>query len=248
MNYMYDSQHNNGYDYNNQYPQYNAYAPWQNTKGYMNKCAGVKVPSMTLEGTGIVKAKPDIAVVVLGVMTEGTELRAVQQENAEKVQSVIDSLIRIGVERRDIETESYSIVPQYDFIEGRQEFKGYRVTNTLKITLSNTEEVGKVIDTAVANGANVVNRVDFKLSDPSSTYKIALSKAIMDAVNKAVSIERTLKIIVDKTPISITEESSDVGIFQERSQLMATAATTPIISGEIEVVAKIKAVFNYRKV
>jgi uncharacterized protein YggE len=108
--------------------------------------------------------------------------------------------------------------------------------------------VGKVIDTAVANGANVVNRVDFKLSDPSSTYKIALSKAIMDAVNKAVSIERTLKIIVDKTPISITEESSDVGIFQERSQLMATAATTPIISGEIEVVAKIKAVFNYRKV
>lgn len=53
---------------------------------------------------------------------------------------------------------------------------------------------------------------------------------------------------MDKIPVSITEENYDVGIFQERSQLMATAATTPIISGEIEVVAKIKAIFNYRKV
>lgn len=247
MTYMYDSMYKNGYAYNNQYHQYNPYALWKNSKGCINRSVGIKKLRMILEGTGIVKAMPDIAVVILGVVTEGTELRIVQQENAEKVQSIIDSLIRSGVDRKDIETESYSIVPQYDYIEGRQVFKGYRVTNNLKITVRNVEEVGRIIDTAVANGANIVSSVNFVVSNPSYYYKIALSRAIMDAVSKAVSTERTLNIIIDKTPIDISEESTDRGVVIERRELTAPAVSTPIIGGEVEIVAKVKAVFNYRK-
>lgn len=245
MTYAYDSLYKNGYTYNNQWPQYNPYALWKNSQGCINRSVETKKPRMLLEGTGIIKVKPDAAVVTLGVATEGTELTTVQQENAEKIHSIIDSLTRIGVAKKDIETESYSIVPQYDYIEGKQVFKGYRVTNILKITVRNTEEVGKVIDNAVASGANVVNSVNFMLSDPSNYYKIALSKAIMDAVDKATSIERTLNIIVDKTPINISEESSTRGIVGERRELTASAVSTPIIGGEIEVIARIKAVFNY---
>lgn len=247
MAYMYGSPYKNGYTYNNLYSQHSPYTQGNNSEGNINKHLRVKKPSITLEGTGKVKVVPDIAVVILGVITEGTELSAVQQENAEKIQSVIHALARVGVDSKDIETESYSILPQYDFIEGRQVFKGYRVTNTLKTTLSNTEEVGRVIDAAVASGANIVNDVRFVVSNPTRYYKIALSNAIEDAVNKARSIERKLDIVVDKTPIDILEISPGRDVVGERREFVASAVSTPIIAGETEIVARIKAIFNFRK-
>lgn len=60
-------------------------------------------------------------------------------------------------------------------------------------------------------------------------------------------MEKTLNIIVDRTPIDISEVSSSRNIFEERRELMASAVSTPIIGGEIEITAKVKAIFGYRR-
>lgn len=223
------------------------YDLWSNNQKYRDRSVKVKKPRMVLEGIGTIKVDPDIAVIILGVTTEGDRVEVIQRENGEKVQQIIESLMRTGLEKRNIETESYSIVPQYDYVERKQIFKGYRVTNTLKITVSNIEEVGRIIDIAVENGANVVNSVNFLVSKSSNYYKIALSKAVIDAVDKAINMEKTLNIIVDRIPIDISEESSSKNIFEGRRELMASTVSTPIIGGEIEITAKVKAIFRYRK-
>lgn len=222
-----------------QYPKYGTqhYNTSQNTENLR----------MRLEGIGIVTVEADIAIVRLGVVTENKELRVAQQENAQRIQSVIDALLAIGVDREDIETESYSIMPMYDYVEGQQIFRGYRVTNSLRVTVENIQEVGRVIDTASESGANVVYSVNFTLSDPSEAYKAALSQAIMNAVSKAASIEGTLNITVDKTPIDIVEESFERPITRERDELRAPAAGTPILGGQIEVVSRVRAIFSYRR-
>jgi len=217
-----------------QYPKYGAQ--------HYNTSQNAENLRMRLEGIGIVTMEADIAIVRLGVVTENKELRIAQQENAQRTQRVIDALLAMGVDRADIETESYSIMPMYDYVEGQQIFRGYRVTNSLRITVENIQEVGRVIDTASESGANVVYSVNFTLADPSEAYKVALSQAIINAVNKATSLEETLDIIVDKTPIDIVEESFERPITRERDELRAPMAGTPIISGQIEVISRVRAI------
>ncbi len=242
-----DYPHGNANTYHNVYPYNNQYIAKSDNFRVFDRNTRIEKGTMTLNGAGIIRVQPDSAIVVLGVISESLELRIAQQENAEKVRNIIDTLLRTGIEERNIETESYSIIPQYDYVEGTQVFRGYRVTNNLKVTIRDMDRVGAVVDAAVASGANIVYTVNFAISNPSGIYKRALAQAIVDAINKAIIIERTLNIIVDKTPNTIEEESISTGIIRERDELFAPIATTPIVGGQIEVVARIKATFSYQK-
>jgi uncharacterized protein YggE len=202
---------------------------------------------LKLEGAGAVKTTPDIASVFLGIISEDMVLAKAQQDNAARSKKVIDSIMALGVSEKDIKTENYSIDPQYDYVEGKQVFRGYRVTNNLRITTRNIEGIGRIIDTAVNNGANVVYNVNFSLENYEGYYKRALSLAVLNAVDKAKSLEKTLAISVDKIPTEITEEPADRIEPRELYTLKAPAASTVIKSGEIEVAAKVRAVFNYNK-
>lgn len=203
---------------------------------------------LKIGGSGSVKAAPDIAVAFIGVISEDKELSKAQEDNAVRSKKVVDAIMNLGIPERDIKTESFSITPEYDFIEGKQVFRGYRVNNNLQITIRNINEVGSVIDTAVAAGANAVYNINFAIVNREKIYERALSLAIRDAVSKAESIEKTLNVVVDSTPIEITEEDAErISPKTELYSLQSPAAATPIKSGEIEIVAKIRAIFNYKK-
>lgn len=209
----------------------------------------IKASTLKLEGTGILRTSPDIASAFLGVVTEKKELSEAQKENSAVMDKVIASLIKLGIPEKDIKTESYSITPEYDFVEGKQIFRGYRVNNNLRVMIRNINEVGRVIDTAVANGANAVYNVNFSLLNRSEIYKRALNLAIRDAVEKAKSIENTLRVKVDEVPVEIVELSNiDRAGIEGLYAMKAPASSTDIKSGELEVTAKVQTVFNYRKI
>lgn len=199
-------------------------------------------------GLGSVKAEPDVAAAFLGVVSENKELSIAQEENALKSEKVISAIIGLGISERDIKTESFSITPEYDFVEGKQVFRSYRVSNNLQITIKNIKDVGKVIDAAVAAGANAVYNVNFALTNREAAYERALSLAVIDAVSKAKSMERTLNIRVDDSPFEIIEENTErISPRGELYSIKSPAADTTIMSGELEIIAKIHASFNYRK-
>jgi hypothetical protein len=67
---------------------------------------------MRVRGKGTVTVQPDTAVVVVGVVTESMQLSTAQEENARRVNEVINALLGIGVPQKDIQTQSYTIEPQ----------------------------------------------------------------------------------------------------------------------------------------
>src|SRR5690606_33448147 len=127
------------------------------------------------------------------------------QENARIVSNIKTALNNIGVKDEHIQTINYSIYPQYDFADGKQIFKGYKVDHVLAITVEQIENTGLVVDTAVASGANMVSRVKFEVADYSWHYQQALSKAIQDTLLKAETIANSLRVHLIKTPFSVTE-------------------------------------------
>lgn len=217
--------------------------------GYVNPLNGreylVHCNKMTLSGKGTIKVKPDMATINLGVETKGGNLQEVQAQNAQLSNNLISTLLNLGIKENDIQTYSYTITPEYDYVDGKQIFRGYRVVNNFKITVRDIGKVGTIIDAAVKSGANLAQNIEFGLSNGSAYYNQALNLAIEDAIKKAENIERRFNYMINKTPASIKEESIGQPIVME-SAAFKVSGGTPVQSGLLEINASIAAVFCYR--
>ncbi|MCY6483327.1 SIMPL domain-containing protein [Clostridium aestuarii] len=204
---------------------------------------------MQVEGEGRITVKSDIAIVYLSILTENKNLEVAQKENAVKTNNVINGLKDIGINKEDIETVSYNIKKTYDYIEGKQEFRTYEVKNSLKVTVKDLDMVGEVIDTAVENGANVIDKIVFTISNPELYYRKALKVAVENAIKKSMDIARTMKVAIDKIPIKIKEQDYPETLKLEYSAydgVATTAKTTPIQAKELEIRAKVEVIFGYK--
>lgn len=205
----------------------------------------VKSNLMTVYGRGNIKVKPDIAMASIGVIVENKDLKAAQAQSIEKATRILDTLKRMGIKERDIKTENYTITPEYDYIEGKQVFRTYKITNTFRVTLRDLSRIGEIIDAAVASGANVVNSITFTVENPEKYYNQALKIAVRNALEKARVLGETLNVIVNNTPIRIIEERQEYRPVYRQTALAATTEATPIMEGVIEISADVKAIFNY---
>jgi uncharacterized protein len=77
------------------------YVLWSNNQNCGNRSVKIRKPRMVLEGIGTIKVDPDIAVIILGVTTEGDRVEVIQRENAEKVQQIIESLMRSWIRKEE---------------------------------------------------------------------------------------------------------------------------------------------------
>ena len=192
---------------------------------------------ITLRGEGVVTVFPDLAVIRLGVVSEGESLANLQSENALLVDNVVNALEQIGA--HDISTFAYTIDKNYIYENGNRIDRGYIVRNILDIRTFDMENVGVIIDTAVANGANQVELVSFQISNPSEYYQEALNLAIMDGIDKARNISETFGFNINLIPVRIIEH----GALQEPPRPFNVArevdVTTPILAGDQRIVASV---------
>ena len=196
-------------------------------------------------GKGVINVKPDAAEVVIGIKTENPQLEIAQEENAAITNQVISNITKMGVLPRYIQTQNYNIRTNYDYIDGKQAFRGYEVSNNLKVHIRNLELAGEIIDSAVKGGANNVEGITLIVSDQTTYYYEALRLAVTDAQNKARVIADKLDVNLNIIPIQINEhERGEITPFGAMT-LKEVSSATPIVAGENKITAEIGAIFKY---
>jgi uncharacterized protein len=200
---------------------------------------------MTVTGIGSISIAPDIVQIQLEVKTESKQLSQAQQENAELMNLVIESLLELGIARENIQTVSYNISPQYDYVEGRQVFRGYEVINSIDVKIKNIEQAGTIIDTAVRNGVNQVSNIRFTVENEQIPYQEALSLALKNALAKAQTIANTIHLKIDPHPVKIVEIMKEEPILYRSFAASEVSATTPIEPGQINIKATVEVQFQY---
>ena len=200
---------------------------------------------INVTGEGNLRVKPDTIQIQLEVVTENKQLSIAQQENANVMNQVIESLLDLGIARENIQTTAFNIHSQYDYDEGRQEFRGYEVINTILVKITNIEQAGIIIDTAVRNGVNRVSNLQFSVENEQYHYQQALRLALMDAYVKAQTIAETMHLPLNPTPIKIVEEVREPAIAYRAFSVAEQNRTTPIEAGEITIRATVNVQFHY---
>lgn len=191
-------------------------------------------------GTGTLAAEPDRAVITLGAVTEGNLLQKVQLDNASIIAAVIGALIEKGVPRNQIQTNEFRIDIVYDFPDGKQTFRGYRVTHLLQITTDRVRETGLLVDAAVAAGANIVNGIRFTTSQPDAYIARALSLAVRSAQVKAQAIASTIGAILPASPSEVIELPRQGEPIPYQAALFKSGGGTPIEPGMLTVEAAVR--------
>lgn len=201
---------------------------------------------ITVNGNGEISVVPNYAEIRIEVVKQSKELGEAQSQNAQVMNQVISALLVLGINRDDIQTSAFNIFPQYDYIDGRQVFRGYEVTNALTVKIRDISKVGLVIDTAVKNGANRISSLVFKLDQENKYYQQALQLALFNAVEKARVIAETLRLPIHPLPIEIIEESVETPPIMYRAVAMSQESfQTPIEQGTISINAKVLVRFEY---
>ncbi|PGY13875.1 SIMPL domain-containing protein [Bacillus sp. AFS031507] len=200
-----------------------------------------------VSGEGEMAIQPDSASVNLGIITESKQVITAQQQNSLEVTKVIDSLISLGITKNNIQTFDYRIESDYDYDQGKQIFRGYKITHILQVKIEDLSIVGKVVDTAVQNGVNYVSNVQFTVKNKESFYKQVLGMAVNNAIEKAKTIAGTLNVSLIPTPRLVIEGGRTVQpVFNQPGAFVKGAASTLIEPGQITVKADVIAEFHFK--
>ncbi len=213
---------------------------------------------VTTSGTATVKVDPDKVTVTIGVDTDGATAEEAARKNAELMEKVIAALKALGITDDQISTNWYSVYPTYEYrsppcIEiypqppdcvPKNVITGYRASNSLSVTLDADEDVGRVIDAAVAAGANNVSGAYFFVSDErqQEIRDSLIEKAIDNARSRADKAADAVNMNVSGVK-SINLNDVFFPVFYKDFAAEASGGSTPILPGQQQISMTVQVTF-----
>ncbi|MFW5947387.1 MAG: SIMPL domain-containing protein [Gemmatimonadota bacterium] len=195
--------------------------------------------TLSVSAQATVTRAPDRARVHLAVETVAATAREATDANAASMTAVLDALARLGIDPDDVRTQSVTLNPRYDRgAEDREPaIVGYQAANRVTVPVTPVDDVGPVVDAAVAAGANRVTGIEFEIGDPEAAYHEALRRAIARAQRDADVAAAALGQPLGPA-VSVSTGGLDAPVprpMMEAMDLNLRAAGTPVQAGELDV-------------
>lgn len=168
-----------------------------------------RVRSISVSGTGVVSAPPDVAVVRLGVQTRDADVGRALSAASTNMRAVTSALRRNGVAEGDITTVDYRVgfvrsprlsdrggsLPPASGSSAGTPSPGsptgyYLVTDVAAVTIRSLSRLPKILDDALSAGADEVQGIGFEISNPASLERAARAKAYAEAHERALQIAK----------------------------------------------------------
>ena len=163
---------------------------------------------VTVTGEATVAAAPDIALIRIGVTSQGKNARAASDANAREMTVVLAAIKETGVADKDIQTTSLSLQPQYDPNKtGAARLIGFAANNQVTVKIRDIGQLPAILDRAISAGANEMSGIEFVVSEQSKLLDKARTEAIEDARRKAELYATAAGMKVGRV-MSISEEGT----------------------------------------
>ena len=210
---------------------------------------GLASPPGTIRvvGEATVTAKPDMAELDLGVISEAKTAEAAGAENARKMDKVIALLKKEVGAGGDVKTVGYLVTQRYGETkpnDPKPVIVAYVVTNIVRARIPDVKAAGRIVDLALKQGANEVQRLIFTLKNPEPVQAEALKAAAAKARARATALAAALGLRLGNV-ISVSD--GDFGQrpvpFQDMKRMSVADVGTPIEAGQLEVPATVTVFF-----
>ncbi len=182
--------------------------------------------TISVTGTAEVSAAPDIATFSFTVKETAKDAKEAQKVINEKVSKILKGLKDLGVDEKDIKTESYTIYPKYEWVkvldgpkvalDGTKYYPGdnskrvqvgFDVSQNVRVKLRDLDKVSDALTLFAQNGVENLNGPRFEIDDPEGLKEEARLEAIKKAKAKAKRLASDLGVKLGKI-VSFNDNSS----------------------------------------
>lgn len=209
---------------------------------------------ISLVSSETVEVVPDMAELQVTIRTEDKDAKVCQQENTEKLNTLLEYLKGQGYAEESIETSGFSLNPRYDWSGNTQKLVGYDMRTTVTVTDIPMEQIGGMLTAVVENGANEIDSVSYFSSQYDQAYNQALAKAIELSRGKGEALAAASGMELGQV-MNIQEQSDsqygryvNADLRASKNMAMADvaeeAAAMDVMPGEMQVTAEITVEFE----
>lgn len=209
-----------------------------------------RVPEIAVSAQGDAEFTPDRARVSIGVHTQAATAADAASRNARLQQAVIDAVKALGIPAERITTQGYNVYPEqtYDNATRRSRITGYNVQNTVVVDVWKVDQVGAVLDAALAKGANLVSSLQFYSSQEAAARRRALQTAVgqarADAEAMAQAAGGTLGDLIELTT-GVNYNPPPPRPMMEMAVRASAAPATPISEGTQTMTVQVSARWRF---
>ncbi len=210
--------------------------------------AGSLVRSITVNGEGRMKVKPDTASLNVGVQaTAATATEALSHANTSGA-ALITALKAAGISSDDIATSGLSIYPQYG--SSGSTITGYQASNNVTVTVRDITQTGPTIDAAAAAaGDNItIGGVSFYVDDTEALIGAARADAISNAKKRATEYAQAAGVtvggVVQISEVSVSNPVPMLFAAAADSSSRSLASPTPIETGTQDMTVSVTVVYE----
>jgi uncharacterized protein len=198
--------------------------------------------SIRVTGDAVVTAKPDRALIDVGVLTQEKQSLNAATQNAKQLDSIVTALHKLLGADADIKTINYALNPDYQYrpIGGKSSVSSYTALNVVRVTLDDLDKIGPVIDAATQAGANHIESVRYTVRDQQVLHSQATREAALKARASAEALASALNLKIVR--IVSVEEGGDgpvPGLDAADPRDPAGSAPAPVQSSSFVVTANV---------
>jgi uncharacterized protein len=197
--------------------------------------------SIRVTGDAIVTAKPDRALIDVGVLTQEKQSQNAATQNARQLDAIMVALHKLLGADADIKTINYALNPDYQYrpMGGKSAVSSYTALNVVRVTVDDLDKVGPVIDAATQAGANHIESVRYTVRDQQVLRSQAVREAALKARANADALASALNLKIARI-VSVEEgDGSPQGPDAGDPRDPAGPAPTPIQSSSFVVTANV---------
>ncbi len=201
---------------------------------------------ITVTGHAETTVAPDVAFVTAGIITTGADVETARGDNDKIMRRIIDALAAQGIAKSKIATSQFNLQPIYrsDARDGAPgAITGYRLQNSVTVTVEDLAKIGAVIDAAFQAGANQFQGLRFAVKDDGRLHDELLRKAVADGRHKAAVMAEALGVALGQ-PLSVSEAGRFMPMAASDMAFKSLAGGTPIEAGALTVSVDVNLVFG----
>ncbi|HSG10049.1 MAG TPA: SIMPL domain-containing protein [Longimicrobiales bacterium] len=204
--------------------------------------------TLTVTGEGHAIVVPDTATVTVGVQTTDSQVGPAVADNNATTERVIAAVQAVGVAPEDVQTTSFNVSAQvrYDEFGQPTEDVVYWVDNSVTITLRDIDLLDRLLNDALAAGANSIQSLTYGLGDPSSAQDQARQDALTRAEAQAGRLAADAGVTLGALQAVTESSGSAISGIRPGTEAGSADTTVPTAPGTLEVTVQVTATYGIR--
>lgn len=202
---------------------------------------------LNVTGRAALSVEPDQATVTISVETQRKDAHEAMSDNAVISTRTVSEIKALLGKDDTIQTTSYKLEPVYEYNKTTKnsELYGYKASNSVTVLTRGLDALGGIIGAATTSGANRVSRLSFGSSRKDAHERLALKKAVKDAIAAAETVAKAAGVGL-KQILQIDPYPNDRAALDSAYETVSTfeESAPPIEAGDITVSATVNITYE----